>query len=335
MPLAAVLGPRAHAPLEQHLLFRSRDLEEARERVSDVYCPHELRFAGTARHEGDTLMAHLPIGAVSLNRLRYGARVRIDAGRLERFLLVMMPLAGQAEIGCGDEQIHSTPRLASVVTPTRPLRETVEANCDQIMVRIDRALLESRCERHLGHALDQPLAFRLGMDLQDPRNHGWLQLVAWLVGSAETGSPLPASPLLRAQTEEMIATTLLLTQPHSYSAALAEPAAPIAPRHVRRVEDYIRAHADEPLTVSALAAEVGVSTRALQAGFRDFRGTTPMAYLKSVRLERAREALTQANPATDRVSSVALRWGFQHLGHFSAGYRRRFGESPSETLRRG
>jgi AraC-like DNA-binding protein len=32
------------------------------------------------------------------------------------------------------------------------------------------------------------------------------------------------------------------------------------------------------------------------------------------------------------VSEIALRWGFGHFGRFAAEYRRRFGESPSQTL---
>ncbi|MFP5456117.1 MAG: helix-turn-helix domain-containing protein, partial [Alphaproteobacteria bacterium] len=38
--------------------------------------------------------------------------------------------------------------------------------------------------------------------------------------------------------------------------------------------------------------------------------------------------------APTTVSELALEWGFTHLGRFSAEYRRRFQELPSETLRR-
>jgi transcriptional regulator GlxA family with amidase domain len=94
----------------------------------------------------------------------------------------------------------------------------------------------------------------------------------------------------------------------------------------------IRAHADTPITIGALADAAGVSARTLFEGFRRFRGTTPMAQLKAVRLVRAYEELRMS--PDESVTDVSVKWGFVHLGRFARAYRRRFGELPSETLRR-
>jgi transcriptional regulator GlxA family with amidase domain len=58
-----------------------------------------------------------------------------------------------------------------------------------------------------------------------------------------------------------------------------------------------------------------------------------MEFLKRSRLRRTREQLLAASAGTT-VREVALRWGFSHLGRFSADYQQTFGESPSQTLRR-
>ena len=77
----------------------------------------------------------------------------------------------------------------------------------------------------------------------------------------------------------------------------------------------------------------GASARALYEGFRRFRATTPMAMLRTVRLEHVRAELQSAKP-NEKITDIAYKWGIAHLGRFAAEYRARFGEMPSETLRR-
>ena len=55
-------------------------------------------------------------------------------------------------------------------------------------------------------------------------------------------------------------------------------------------------------------------------------------YLRDLRMERARAELVSGECQND--AGVALRWGFAHLGRFSASYKARYGESPSQSVRR-
>jgi transcriptional regulator GlxA family with amidase domain len=55
-----------------------------------------------------------------------------------------------------------------------------------------------------------------------------------------------------------------------------------------------------------------------------------MRYLRNLRLAHAREALQKGRVA--QVNEAVSRWRFAHAGRFSIEYRRRFGESPSQTL---
>lgn len=319
--------------LSGHSLFETRDPEEARDRVAAVFCPHELKIVGCGG-QVEASMRHAPLRRVSLNRLGYGQTVEIDAGRLDSFVLVMMPLAGHADVRCGAQRIRSSPVLASVVTPTQNLTQTLFVGCDQIMVRIDRALLETTCAQHLGHPLREPVEFALGMEMSSAAGLSWQSLVAYLVAEVERGAPTLGSGLAIAQIEHLLVTTLLTVQPNNYRDALLNPSQPIAPRHVRRVEEFIQAHADRELTIGDLAAHAKVSTSALFAGFREFRNTTPMAYLKSVRMQRVRDELQSVSSADATVTIIAMRWGFHHLGHFAADYKNRFGECPSRTRER-
>lgn len=105
------------------------------------------------------------------------------------------------------------------------------------------------------------------------------------------------------------------------------------PARVRAARDYMHAHADEALTVEQIARAVGIGPRALQAAFRDGLGMTPREVLAEIRLERARSRLLSPERGTT-VTDAALDSGFAHLGRFAGAYRQRYGESPSQTLRR-
>jgi AraC-like DNA-binding protein len=105
------------------------------------------------------------------------------------------------------------------------------------------------------------------------------------------------------------------------------------PGLIRRAERFMAENAATPITVSDVAAHLGISLRSLQAGFRQWRATTPNVFLRRVRLQLVRDELLRSN-AEFNVTATALRYGFSHLGRFSGYYRATFGEMPSETLRR-
>jgi AraC-like DNA-binding protein len=102
---------------------------------------------------------------------------------------------------------------------------------------------------------------------------------------------------------------------------------------LRRAAHYIGLHLDDAMTVGAVAAAAGVADRTLYKHFHDERGTSPMRYVRDCRFTQVREALLHACPQ-DNVTTIAVQWGFCHLGRFSVEYRKRYGETPSETLRR-
>lgn len=319
-------------PLASHERFRTRDVDEARAQVGRTFCPHDLRLAGRSARL-DARMHGLALGDTGLYYLDYGAEVTITPGALEDFYLVQMPLAGAAQIRCGREEIVSTPRLASVPAPTDALSMRWGAGNPQLIVWIRRSALEEGLGTLLGRRPGRPVRFDLGMDLTSPAARSWLGVVDMLRREVDNPGGMLEQPLIVRQLESLLTTQLLFTQPHTFSAALRAGQPRVAPPTVRRAMEIIEEHAAEPLTVADVAEAVGVSARALQDGFRRHLGTTPVSYLRDVRLDRVRAELTAAAPGTTTVTDVAYRWGFFHPGRFAAAYRERFGESPSRTLR--
>jgi AraC family ethanolamine operon transcriptional activator len=102
---------------------------------------------------------------------------------------------------------------------------------------------------------------------------------------------------------------------------------------VQKAREFTVANIHEPLQVIDICRATGVSRRALQVSFQDVLGVSPLAYLRLIRLNGARQALLQPEQGL-QVKHVVAKWGFWHLSRFSAEYRDLFGELPSETLRR-
>ncbi len=109
--------------------------------------------------------------------------------------------------------------------------------------------------------------------------------------------------------------------------------ASLLPRGVRRVLDAMRANLGHDWSLADLADISGVSGRTLQRQFRSFLGKTPHAVLRDIRFEGARRELLHGLPDS-KVMDVAQDCGLQHFGRFSVEYRRRYGETPSQTRKR-
>jgi AraC-like DNA-binding protein len=133
---------------------------------------------------------------------------------------------------------------------------------------------------------------------------------------------------------ELLLQTVLHRLEHNYTTRLGGLRAAAAPRHLRRAEAFMHASADQPVVLADIAAAAGCSLSSLNAAFRRFRDTTPLAALHDVRLQRVREALVAAG-SDETIRAIARRFGFTNPSRFIAAYGRRFGEHPRETCRRG
>jgi AraC-like DNA-binding protein/tetratricopeptide (TPR) repeat protein len=107
----------------------------------------------------------------------------------------------------------------------------------------------------------------------------------------------------------------------------------LLPRGVRRALDAMHANVGHNWSVKELAKVAGVSGRTLQRQFQAFLGKAPRTVQRDISFERARRQLLQGASGA-KVTDVALRCGFLHCGRFSVEYRRRYGETPSQTLKR-
>src|SRR5690606_28347804 len=105
--------------------------------------------------------------------------------------------------------------------------------------------------------------------------------------------------------EEALLHHLLLCQPNNYTERLTRPI--VGRRNVRVAEALIQSNLECAIRLADLAEVAGCSVRSLSLAFQEQYGLPPMAYVRKLRLERARHDLLKSAPGA-RVTDIALRW---------------------------
>lgn len=333
--LEAHLDPAMITPgcdlVARNLLVDTGDLDEARAQVSRIFVEHRLNAPSRQSFRPVTI-SHCGFDALSLCYFDYGRAVTILPDELRNYYLLVIPIDGEVSVVSGKQQVDVGPGAAVLIPAEREFHTSWSDSARQLIVRIDRRKLTRCLETHLGTQINRAPDFRMHMDWSSARHAALRHAVGVLASLARTENA-PGHDLISASAEQTFLYSLLFLQPSDYAVPIAAGRLSTAcPATVHRAEEYIRTHLDQPISIADLIAVSGGSPRSLFDGFRQFRGVTPMRFVRQQRLQRAREALESPEPCTS-VTDVALRWGFQHLGRFAAEYAEAFGEAPSQTLR--
>jgi len=317
--------------LTAYRIISTRDLDDARMKVAEVFCSHKL-VANQQQSRLNLRHNRVTYEDVALNYMDYGCEVQITPGELNSFFLVQVPVRGGSVITSAGETVESNSSVATVVNPTDHLSMTWLDDSPHFVVYLSRTSVEEKMTELTGKVPATPIRFDVPMHLKRDSVRGWCELVEILRKDADADN-VTLHPTVRRQIEDTIIIGLLSVQSHNFSGSMFGHATPPCPRTIQRAIQLCEQSPEGIANVSEMAAHVGISIRSLQAGFKRYVGMTPMQYLRDVRLRRVREEI-QAQTAPDRsISEIAYSWGFTHLGRFAAEYRRRFDESPSQSKR--
>ncbi|WP_353945744.1 AraC family transcriptional regulator [Streptomyces sp. HUAS MG91] len=313
--------------------FRTEDVDQAMEAIKNAFYSNRLDVLSRPERF-DAAFDVLELGGITVGDLRCGADVRVRCGELGSYH-VNIPLGSPMSWHQSSRPSQLTlPGAAAVFQPvgtTAVDHWTGEGRI--VALKIERPLLERRVEELTGRTLRGPLVLDPGLDLTRGRGRAWARLVGTLVDDLYEDVHLLQHPLVAAPLRDALVNGLLLSTGHHYRDVLDRPAQGLRPAPVKRAMDAMRERPEHPFTTAELAGQARVGVRWLQEAFARYVGMPPMAYLRSVRLERAHADLLAADPRTASVSDIAQRWGFGHLGRFAEQYRAKYGQVPSRTLR--
>lgn len=271
-----------------------------------------------------------PMGDVTLvSSMSQGYSVDVHPDQRIR---VFMPLAGNMSIRFGGRD-HDELGKAEGFFLNHEFGTTTFHPGNALLLLTGAAEGVARYMRILECEVDPTLlADRLAGEMATPGLGRLRRAVLHCVWEIDEGFPdIAAQALFRQQREQSLLLQLasIMSQLHRDE----RPRPSVHARTLRRAMEYVRATAAEYFSYADLARYVGASLRSVQIAFRAELDTTIRDWVRAYRLDLAREALRRRQDGAS-VTMIALHNGFPHVGRFSAAYFARFGEYPSETMRR-
>ncbi len=317
------------SPGGDNLHFDSDDLGETENFLVRAYTKMTI-----AAGDGESATARIDrrwLGPINFDELDVRFHMTYDAAPLKRVCLCRVH-TGRIEENFVDGQDVFAPGDVTLLTqPDLPYSGRVCASSYDLTM-FDTALLDrvaapdedgsGRTVRLLGHRpVSEPAKRQLGAAIDYVRT----------LVRTERAEP---TPLVASTTASMLAAVVIETLPTNAS---TEPTArdrvDARPALLRRAVAYIESHVEADIALADIAASVHVTPRALQYMFRRHMDTTPMEFLRTVRLDHAHRQLLASEPDTTTIQTVAAHWGFGHTGRFASMYRKTYGRNPSDTLR--
>lgn len=321
-------------PLNNFPVVHTTNADEAQEAVTQIYLPH--RVTPKANGSIDMVLNAHGDRDVTVGYLTYQAEITLEMPAAEDFY--HLNLTTQGKTSGFREDNHSAETKAGqsglLLMPDRANTVRWSADAEQIILRFSRNRLENYALDLLGSRIGRPIEFDFGVDLTTARGKSLLASAEFMAGELNRVGGIAENPLVVDQLESFIMSNLLLAVPNSHSAALLTPAPTVSLGRLRPVVEFMEANADDVITPAELARFGSMSIRTLHTSFQEVLHTTPMEYLRRIRLERVRGALIRNSDPDLKITELAARWGFYHPSRFASRYRDVFGELPSETLRR-
>jgi AraC-like DNA-binding protein len=292
--------------------------------------PDHLIELGPGSKELRAQIGLCPLNGIQLFYGRYESPFRVEVSNAGYFMQGF-PVRGSAETVNNGVAMTSSPSKGALVEPGA-VAFSPAPKFEHLVTLIDSEALLKALTALAGTAAVRQVKLDRSNFVARPEARLSRGLVKLLVEEldAEDSSP---SPVVIAELEQAIVVAFLCGNSHNYSSLLDGLPHGAAPWQLRRVEEYIEANWDQPISIEALAVVANASARSIFHSFREHRRYSPMSFVKQVRLRHAREMLS-ARSSEITVTTAAFACGFGNLGHFASDYNRAFGEAPSATLHR-
>jgi AraC-like DNA-binding protein len=226
-----------------------------------------------------------------------------------------------------------TQNKAAIIAPAKQIRVERPAHSEILYLRVSLSDLWNHFEKLTARHHRGSLIFNREVSVVKDSGAMLKGLMDYLVNIFAFNDSVAKIPAIRESFDDLLMTAMLFL-PHNKMDQLYEDRSSIvAPAVVRRAEEYMRAHLKKPINISDLIRVCDCSRSSLFSAFHNARDYTPIEFLTEQRLHHARKQLHKSKYNAS-VSAIALNCGFISCSWFSQVYKKRFGERPSDTLRK-
>jgi AraC-like DNA-binding protein len=314
------------------MLFETHDLDEAADYLSCAAIPYvsELLPGSPAF---STRIRVTPGEDTRISRVSTSGALHIRS-RLpaDSYAIVLDQHHGIGLHRVAGENVVVDSESSLVHSPLFPVEVITRSGFEALFVRLRRDAVVRELEHFLDRPVQAPLIFNAALQMQSAAGIELRRISQALGEALETSGSTEAEMLAIRKIEAGLIGLLLHAQPHNYTRLLNR-RSDAGIWQLKTAEEFIREHAHLPLSLGDISRAAGVNVRTLQDAFRRRRGCSPMQFLRNVRMQAVHAGLLAPNETTT-VTSEAAHWGFVHFGRFAREYHSRFGELPSQTLRR-
>jgi len=270
-------------------------------------------------------LRHKNFGPVGLSCINYGGRALVRCPGLKEDYHLQVIINGSCSIRYNEKTLELNPGWAAFINPQESVELCYSTDCEKMIINLPVWLMREVCAERFGHVPETGFSFQrdaLFLD-RDSSMFRLLELVYLEADDAACDNLRISQPLCR-----LLASKLIETVPHNVGQRKEG-------RHAAffaAIDDWILKNIHRDIAAEELAECGNVSVSTLYCRFRELKGMTPGHYVKDLKLHNIRQRMTSGQ--VRNITSVALEYGFSHLGRFSSEYKSIFGELPSETLRR-
>ncbi|MFK4751655.1 AraC family transcriptional regulator [Oceanobacter antarcticus] len=264
-------------------------------------------------------------GKLMLSELHFAHETPLVCHTSEDSYFLLLVMSGSCDYHTLTGQQQLTPGAVLLLNPGDKLPVCYQADCHVTTLSIpQQELLNAAVVMGCAHS-------SMEIDFLLPETGAVLpEALYHIIRSMWASATRPITETTRQCYEQLLYDALM----NSFTTRVVQPGLAQVSKHpqIEQVRHRVIQHITEDFDVREIAAACKVSVKTLYNLFNRELGITPSVFIRNCKLEAA-YANIQQHPEHN-ITHIATRYGFTNLSRFSAYYRERYGESPSDTLRK-